>query len=124
MAFSVQAPADKITQAIDRIEVIDEPTDTDYVYYYIGAHDQNYGAGGLFMVMIFNNDVAVDYVVEEGIFQDGPYRQVATGTAAAKTLPDPFEITYDADGVFYGLILRVGIKSASAGVYSLQAAAH
>lgn len=112
--------ASKITSAVDRLEV-EVTTTTTYQYFYLGAHEDNLGAGGLYAILISDNTSDVDYVIEEGISKDGPFSQLATGTEAVPTVG----VAHKATGVMYCPVIRVGLKHTTAsGTVLLQLSSH
>lgn len=94
-----------------------ESTTTDYTYYTIGFDERVNGSLPVFMLMVYGNSQSVDYIVQEGIASSGPFKTLTSGTLIAAL--DSEEITFTADGILYGTIIRIGIKSLSAGTFNV-----
>lgn len=122
MAESTQAQASRVTSAPDVLILNDVDTTVGYTYHYAGGIDANFGPGGVFKILIHGCTTALDYVLEEAISIDGPWHQLDSGSVASGA---PGVIDYHADGVLYGLILRLGVKhTTTLGQYSVQMATH
>ena len=101
-----------------KVEAATAPVAYDYLM--VGAHSSNSGGGGVYMAIIHDNAVSVDYIIEEGLTEAGPFKTRASGTVTAGV-----GITYDKADVLYGAVIRLGIKrSAGAGIYSAQIYTH
>jgi hypothetical protein len=122
MPISSQAHANRVTTAADIYVEEGLTSSASYVDYMIGGLETNYGVGGLFKIILHSATVGLDYVLEEAISQNGPFKQIDSGSVLAGAVG---EINYDADGVLYGLILRFRVKHTStAGSYGLQMSVH
>ena len=112
--------AQKMAPVVDRLEV-EVTTTSAYQYFYLGAHSDNTGAGGLYSILISNNTADIDFVVEEGINENGPFSQIATGTIGAPVVG----VAQKNTGIMYSPIIRVGLKyTGGAGTVLLQMASH
>ena len=119
---SRMATAGKVVSAADILILQDLATTVGYTDYLVGAHKNNNGVGGLFKIILHSADTGLDYVLEEAISEDGPFKQLDSGSVLAGAAG---EINYDADGVLYGLILRLRVKhTTTAGTFGLQMSAH
>jgi hypothetical protein len=108
-----------VTQGdLAKVEAVATPATYDYLM--VGAHTENSGGGGVYMAIIHDNDVSVDYIIEEGLTESGPFKTRASGTVTAAA-----GITYDKSDVLYGAVVRLGVKATSTlGVYSAQIYTH
>lgn len=110
MPISEQTTATKVTGAISRLNQPARQTEATYVYYDLGLVDRASGGESTFFIHIYDNTVAIDYVILEGCLDDeGPWDTLDSGTAIAASV-DPTVPTVTLSGVFYGGIIRVGIK--------------
>lgn len=88
-----------------------------YTYYYLGMVPGEPGGDSTFYIMIYNNTAEFDYEIAESVDIDGPWDILDTQTNVAipfePTNPDPAAAV--ASGVFYGGVIRVGVKISSPG---------
>lgn len=119
MVQSRQAPTTKVTGTPNLYRQVDLATSASYVNYDLGMVAGEDGGDSLFFIHLYDNDVALEYELLEGVDQDGPWDVVDSGAIAISV--DPATPTLTKSGVFYGGVLRLAVRhSAGAGTFSLK----
>ncbi len=114
MPQSRQAAAQRVIGSVNLLRLEDQELGSLYTYYDLGMVAGMPGGDSTFFVHIYNNTVEIDYVVLEGVDQDGPFEEIDSGTFVAVPF-DANTVSVSASGVFYGGVIRVGVKMSSPG---------
>jgi hypothetical protein len=118
MANSKQVTSTKVSGAVNILKLTAD-SEVEYVYHYLGMTPGNSGGESIYYIQVYDNETAIDVVLEEAIDSEGPWTEL--DSQAAIPIGSPTTVSYLASGVFYGGVLRVGVKyAASAGSYSIK----
>jgi len=92
-----------------------------YTYYYLGMVPGEPGGDSTFYIMIYDNTVEIDYEISESVDINGPWDQLDEQFVVGVPFT-PSEAAAVASGVFYGGVIRVGVKMSSpgSGTFSLK----
>lgn len=97
----------------------DLATTVGYTGYDLGMVQGEPGGDATFFIHVYDNDVALDYELLEGVDQEGPWDLLDSGVVAISA--DPTTPTLSKSGIFYGGVIRLNLKhSSGSGTFSIK----